>query len=110
MISRLALLILLAARIAHADDGPPMPPDQAKPADSPAAPDKSATPDKSVAREDAATPPKQVTVVVANGLLQRQGISPEFTITGGIKLWKNDNADSRWWMGRVRAGVLIYQE
>jgi hypothetical protein len=116
----LALLVVVAAasaRVARADDDPPKPAvdDTAKPAETPAAPDKPADKPADVATDKpenaiTATPPKQVTVVVANGLLQRKGISPELTITGGVKLWKSDNAATRWWMGRVRAGVLFYNE
>ena len=109
--TRLAVGLVLLARIARADDEP------AKPADVPAAPDPAPAPTEPVAPAPAEAPaapaepaPKQVTVVVANGLLQRQGISPDFTITGGVRLYHNDTADSRWWFGRVRAGVLIYQE
>ncbi len=108
-------IVLAAARVARADDDPPKPAvdDEAKPAETPAAPDKPVEkPADTDKPENAitATPPKQVTVVVANGLLQRKGISPEFTITGGVKLWKSDNAATRWWMGRVRAGALFYNE
>lgn len=115
--NRLAILFLLAARIAHADDDPAKPADDpakpveepVKPTETPAAPDK--PPEKPADKPAVdATPPKKVTVVLANGLLQRQGISPDFTITGGVRLWHSDNAASRWWMARVRAGVLIYQE
>jgi hypothetical protein len=108
--SRLALALALIARIAHADDEP------VKPADVPAAPDPAPAPDAAKPEEPKATPPapaeepKKVTVVVANGMLQRQGISPDFTISGGVRLYHNDTGDSRWWFGRVRAGVLIYQE
>lgn len=100
---------LVFARPAHADD------DAAKPVDAPAAPDP-APPEPVKPEEPKPAPaapdpePKKVTVVVANGLLQRQGISPDFTISGGVRLYHNDTGDSRWWFGRVRAGVLIYQE
>ena len=107
-----ALGLALVAQTAHADDEP------VKPTDAPAAPDPTPPPAKpeEVKPEEPKRPPppgeepKKVTVVVANGMLQRQGISPDFTISGGVRLYHNETGDSRWWFGRVRAGVLIYQE
>ena len=108
---KVAALLLLASSAAYADDAPP-----AAPTEQPAAPDPlPPTPAPAPApTNDAATTapaPKQVTVVLANGMLQRQGIAPDLEITGGLRIYKGgDQQDTRWWMARVRAGVLLYQE
>lgn len=107
---KLAALLLLATSVAYADDEP------AKPTEQPAAPDPlpptpAPAPTPTTDNATTAPAPKQVTVVIANGLLQRQGISPDLEVSGGLRIYKGgDQQDTRWWMARVRAGVLLYQE
>ena len=47
--------------------------------------------------------------VLAYGMLQRHGVSPDLTISGGVRVL-HDASDSRWWTARLRAGVLFYAE
>ena len=99
----LVAALLLVSSIAAADDEP------AKPTETPAVVEPVPAPAPTPAPTPA-PPPQQVTVVVANGLLQRQGISPDLELAGGVRLYHPDSTESRWWTARVRAGVLIYAE
>lgn len=110
---RLAVLFTLVAGVAQADDEPkagepavPAPPTDATKPEEPAA-----KPTPAAATAATSEPaPKKVTIVVANGMLQRHGLSPDLTISAGVRLWDSDSAKSRWWAGRLRAGAVLYAE
>lgn len=55
-------------------------------------------------------PPQRKRVVVHGSALIRRGITWDLTITGGLRLWDGDESESVVWMGRARAGVLLYSE
>jgi hypothetical protein len=112
-----ALLLLLASSLAYADDQPPAElPEPTEPREQPAAPDPlppTPAPAPAPVNDAAVTapPPRTVQVVLANGLLQRHGLSPDLEITGGLRVYKGgDQQDTRWWFARVRAGVVLYNE
>jgi hypothetical protein len=98
---RACCVIMLVARVAAADPTPVATADsEAVPAPAPVAPPPAPTPALAPA-------PSPVPIF---GLPLRHGISPELTISGGIRIYDNDGDQTRWWFARARAGLAIYRE
>jgi len=109
--------LLAAPAVALADDPSPVdPPLPAAPAPTepakPPEPPASTVPPPSVTT--VAPPvdanPKYKRVVVMPTTLQRQGITLDLTLAGGVTLLHGSDDDTRAWFGRARAGVLMYNE
>jgi hypothetical protein len=41
---------------------------------------------------------------------RKRGVSPELTLGAGVRVWRGEGDESRWWTTRARAGVTIYHE
>lgn len=115
----LAGLGLLLANRAWADqppipDEPPVVP--VPPADKPVDPTPTPTPDPTpvptidVTKPAETTGPKPKRVRVMATTLQRNGMTIDLTVAGGVRLLHGEGDQSRWWFGRARAGLLIYNE
>jgi hypothetical protein len=114
-VKRAALVAGLLASLAApalADDPPQVDPAPAEPAPVPTEPAKVVEPPPSVTT--VAPPvdagPKYKRVVVMPTTLQRQGITLDLTLAGGVTLLHGSDDDTRAWFGRARAGVLMYNE
>ena len=57
------------------------------------------------------TPPKPKQIVIRSDVLfHRRGISPDLTLTTGIRAYRGDGDESRLWFARAPAGFVLYNE
>ncbi len=76
-----------------------------------------AEPTAEPATKEATAAPKRVVIQPGQNIggfsldvLARKGITWDVTVTGGLRLTQSDGGDSKVWMGRLRAGIMLYKE
>lgn len=115
----LALLLLGALSSAtFADKAPPPEPDPQPETPQPETPqpetpqpETAPVPEpKPVPDKPAEKMPPKKKVVLVDVMFRRKGLSPDLTLSFGVNTVHTDNERNRWWTGRARAGVVLYNE
>ncbi len=86
-------------------DPAPLPAAGADPAPGPAA--GAPSPGTPATTPEPARGTKRVLVDVA---YRKSGVSPDLTLGAGVRVWRGEGDESRWWTARARAGVMLYRE
>ena len=91
---------------------PPAPPAAGPASDTPGTPAVSPDGPEAAPVDANAKPaePKTVKVVMADFAYIQRGISPDLTVTTGVRLVHGSGDQTRWWFARARAGVMAYNE
>ena len=117
--NRVALVLCLVGSVTAAADKLPDPPapDGTSPPDATTAPvvAPNAQPAGSDPAPDVTAPPPSAakpaqTVQYKIEPLSRRGIAPDLTVATGVRVWQGDHDTVRRFMGKIRAGVTMYNE